>query len=93
MVANGAWASAGCFPAEGEWKGHGTLAQAKAKCSAEPTCTTLHDYGNDGNAWRACAGTMAGVANGAAATLTIVRRVDAFGKGPMVSNGAYSSGS
>eukprot|EP00662_Eupelagonemidae_sp_cell21_P057111 gene57111-biopygen107252 len=45
-VDNGAYHSAGC------WNWHGSFGEAKAKCHAEPTCTTLHDMNGDGNAWR-----------------------------------------
>lgn len=74
MVDNGAYHVGGCFPADATgWAGYGTLQQAKAKCSAVAACTTLHDWGHDGNAWRACAGTMTAGGDAQAATYTIVR--------------------
>mmetsp|Transcript_82462 Transcript_82462/g.229853 ORF Transcript_82462/g.229853 Transcript_82462/m.229853 type:complete len:844 (-) Transcript_82462:71-2602(-) len=32
----------------------GELAEAKARCKANPECTVLHDLNGDGNTWRAC---------------------------------------
>eukprot|EP00662_Eupelagonemidae_sp_cell21_P057813 gene57813-biopygen40355 len=51
-VDNGAYVHAGC----GDW--HGTFADAKVRCNADPSCITLHDVDNDGNSWRACSGAM-----------------------------------
>jgi len=39
---------------------YGTLADAKALCTACPSCAALHDWGGDGRNWRACRSVTAG---------------------------------
>eukprot|EP00662_Eupelagonemidae_sp_cell21_P057222 gene57222-biopygen12482 len=47
-VHNGAYTHAEC----GDWLG--TFSDAVKRCSADTTCTTLHDWNGDGYAWRTC---------------------------------------
>eukprot|EP00662_Eupelagonemidae_sp_cell21_P057795 gene57795-biopygen43970 len=57
-ASNAAYGGGDCFDdsgalvTSGTW--YGTLAAAETKCAQTDGCTTLHDYGCDGNGWRIC---------------------------------------
>ena len=62
--------NAGSYATSASW--FGSLADAEVKCDADNECTVLHDYGADGENWRACKSVNSGTGSATMVKLTLV---------------------